>query len=274
MSEHDNFRDKIRWREQEEKRARRRKIPPWNPDTESPWRSLEDILITVLKTYEHLKTHEDITIFDLITILERNKVWFVGTRGDKPYDLPDRIETLVTAAETREFYFLEANSILTSYSEPLDRVALFGPKSLLEIKLPFNSPQYRPLVIMFENVRGHYPMVVEALREAGFEPRRSSSRAGTKTRQKRLRKASPQEIDEAITAAYDERKDAGDRPYNILEIVAPVQVWLGKKYGATASGRQIQKLAKADKHKVRRLPVGQQVNSKNLSAKTHNKTIA
>jgi hypothetical protein len=62
-------------------------------------------------------------------------------------------------------------------------------------------------------------------------------------------------IDTAISDAYSEAERAGQKPPNLKEIVAPVQTKLLAQ-GHEASGRQIQKLAEAAKHKTRRRKVG------------------
>jgi hypothetical protein len=62
-------------------------------------------------------------------------------------------------------------------------------------------------------------------------------------------------IDTAISDAYSEAERAGQKPPNLKEIVAPVQTKLLAQ-GHQASGRQIQKLAEAAKHKKRRRKVG------------------
>jgi hypothetical protein len=62
-------------------------------------------------------------------------------------------------------------------------------------------------------------------------------------------------IDQAITATYDKAKAAGEKSPNLIEIIAPVQAIL-RAEGYEASGRQIQKLAAADQHKIRRRKIG------------------
>jgi hypothetical protein len=62
-------------------------------------------------------------------------------------------------------------------------------------------------------------------------------------------------IDQAITATYDKAEAAGEKSPNLTEIIAPVQAIL-RAQGYEASGRQIQKLAAADQHKIRRRKIG------------------
>jgi hypothetical protein len=58
-------------------------------------------------------------------------------------------------------------------------------------------------------------------------------------------------IHEAISDSYSESERARQKPPNIKEIVSLVRLKLAAK-GHAASGRQIQKLAEADKYKKRR----------------------
>jgi hypothetical protein len=154
-----------------EQKARKRKAPSWNPDTDSPWRVLDHCFIAVLKGCDEISTG------DLETVLSRGKVPITGRRDDMIGNdrLPDYIEELVAAAERRQFFFT-GNSIYTAYREPPDRVALFGPKSML-----LHGSSYRPPAITFTNVRAHWPKLVKALQEAGFEisvtPKRARSRS-------------------------------------------------------------------------------------------------
>jgi hypothetical protein len=67
--------------------------------------------------------------------------------------------------------------------------------------------------------------------------------------------ASERRIYAAITKAYDEAEDAGSKPPNVKEIVAPVKAILNKA-GYEASGNQIQKLAGDPQHAARRGKVG------------------
>jgi hypothetical protein len=70
-----------------------------------------------------------------------------------------------------------------------------------------------------------------------------------------LKSATYRKIDQAITATYDEAEAAGEKSPNLTEIIAPVQAIL-RAEGYEASGRQIQKLAAADQHKIRRRKIG------------------
>jgi hypothetical protein len=62
-------------------------------------------------------------------------------------------------------------------------------------------------------------------------------------------------IDEAISKAYDDANAARQKPPNLVEIVALVEAILASQ-GVRAGGTKIQKLARADKHKTRRLRPG------------------
>jgi len=75
-----------------------------------------------------------------------------------------------------------------------------------------------------------------------------------------LRPASDSMIDSAINDTYTEADHAGVKPPNIIEIVAPVQERLRTK-GYQASGRQIQRLADANKYRNRRRKPGATVTS-------------
>jgi hypothetical protein len=70
-----------------------------------------------------------------------------------------------------------------------------------------------------------------------------------------LKRAPDAEIDGAIGVAYDEAAKADRKAPNVREIVALVQTILRVK-GYEASGRRIQDLADADKHKKRRRQPG------------------
>jgi hypothetical protein len=220
-----------------ERRARRRKVPTWNSDTDSPWRSLEVCFVAALKTCSEIRTRE----FE--TVLARGKVWITGTRGDGIGDfLPDRIEGLVATAE-RLWFRVDSNSeIWATYSRPSGGAPL----------------RIGALSIEFRNVRVHWPMLVEALREAGFDISLAPEKAETSQRprgtaQNPLRPAPEAEIDEAIREVYNEAVDAKKKPPNIIEIVRPVMDRL-RDAGFSASGRQIQSIA--DQHKHRRRKTG------------------
>ena len=74
-------------------------------------------------------------------------------------------------------------------------------------------------------------------------------------RDEELRPASDPAIDEAISKAYDDAAAAQQKPPNLVQLVTPVQAIL-KLQGVRASTTQIQKLARADEHKARRLRPG------------------
>jgi hypothetical protein len=75
-----------------------------------------------------------------------------------------------------------------------------------------------------------------------------------------LKFAPDSKIDEAINAEYNIAEQKGLKPPNVKEIVAPVQTRLHAQ-GFNASGRQIQRVADADKHKRRRRQPGRTVTS-------------
>jgi hypothetical protein len=75
-----------------------------------------------------------------------------------------------------------------------------------------------------------------------------------------LKPAPESKIDEAINAEYDTAEQKGLKAPNVKEIVALVQPRL-RAQGFNASGRQIQQVADADKHKSRRRQPGRTVAS-------------
>jgi len=79
-------------------------------------------------------------------------------------------------------------------------------------------------------------------------------------RQPALRPAPDSMIHNTISKVYDEAEREDLKPPNVKEIVAPVQKRLSVQ-GYEASGRQIQRLADADKHKSRRRRPGPTVMS-------------
>jgi hypothetical protein len=66
-----------------------------------------------------------------------------------------------------------------------------------------------------------------------------------------LRWAAPSQIEQAITAVYDEAEGAGSKPPNVRQIVKPVLQRLAAA-GYIATGARIEKIAGADHHKKRR----------------------
>jgi hypothetical protein len=138
-----------------ERRARRRRMAPWDPAIAGPWRPVEDCRIAALQRFP------DLTMYDFEAVLGRGRVWLTGIRDDVLGDmLPDSIEALVTAARKRSFY---GNSILAEYDDPPDRAALFGGSSRL-----ITRPSYLTPSIAFHEVRAHWPQLIAALEEAGF----------------------------------------------------------------------------------------------------------
>jgi hypothetical protein len=139
-----------------ERRARRRRMAPWDPAIAGPWRPLADCRDAAMQRFPQL------TMGDFETVLGRGRVWITGIRDDVLGDmLPDRIEALVTAARKRVF---NENSILAVYDDPPDRTALFGVSS----RLTTRRSSYDVLIITFHEARAHWPQLVAALEEAGF----------------------------------------------------------------------------------------------------------
>jgi hypothetical protein len=81
-----------------------------------------------------------------------------------------------------------------------------------------------------------------------------------------LRPANDRTVHEAITAIYDKARADEEKPPNVKQIVAPVQVRL-RFLGYWKSGRQIQKLAEAPQHKARRRKPGVTVASEKRPSK-------
>jgi hypothetical protein len=136
-----------------EREVRKRKAPPWNPRV--PYRSLQHTFIAALSGCK------EISIRDLEVVLARGKVAMTGTRSDRPGDLvPDRIEQVVAAANGLVFSF-ENSIISASYlglHEQPGRVVL-----LSEVLYPY------PPGITFDKVLVHWPNLVDALHELGFD---------------------------------------------------------------------------------------------------------
>jgi hypothetical protein len=80
-------------------------------------------------------------------------------------------------------------------------------------------------------------------------------RRGEEARFNELGPASDPAIDEAISKAYDDANAARQKPPNLVEIVGLVKTILASQ-GIMATSSQIQKLARADKHRTRRLRPG------------------
>jgi hypothetical protein len=74
------------------------------------------------------------------------------------------------------------------------------------------------------------------------------------------RPASDRQIHDAITSVYDTAAEAGEKPPNLNEIVAPVQARL-LAGGHKASGRHIKQLAEASHHAARRRKPGRTIAS-------------
>jgi hypothetical protein len=84
------------------------------------------------------------------------------------------------------------------------------------------------------------------------------------TPKSRLQMASDRKIDDAISVEYDKAGQQCLKPPNVKEIVGLVRDRLEAE-GYHASGRQIQTLAEAKKHKDRRRPPGRTVTSEKSS---------
>jgi hypothetical protein len=100
---------------------------------------------------------------------------------------------------------------------------------------------------------------------AGPEKNESEESAPQTTATTPASKPAPEtRIDEAINAEYDAADQKGLKPPNLKELVAPVQKRL-EAQGLHASGRQIQRLADAEKFKKRRRKPGATVASEKNS---------
>ena len=67
--------------------------------------------------------------------------------------------------------------------------------------------------------------------------------------------ATEEAIDREIASAYERAREAGEKPPNLIEIVAPVRASLAVR-GYFARFRQIQAIAKRQKYAQLRLPAG------------------
>jgi hypothetical protein len=70
-----------------------------------------------------------------------------------------------------------------------------------------------------------------------------------------LTQATDEAIDREVAVAYERARDAGEKPPNLNEVVAPVRASLAVR-GYFASGRRIQAVARREKYAQHRLPVG------------------
>jgi hypothetical protein len=70
-----------------------------------------------------------------------------------------------------------------------------------------------------------------------------------------LKRATAKTIDLEVSRAYGRAKDAGEKPPNLVEVVAPVRASLAV-LGYFTSVDQIQKVAKREKYARLRFPVG------------------
>jgi hypothetical protein len=152
----------------------------WNQ--EIPFRPLDHVFRASSKVCDAISRS------DLETVLARGKVPIVGTRDDIA-GLADRIEKLLSKAE-RIYFYPYSNSISAKYNPmpAADRAALFGAKSILarpspiemlrrDVRSSLTTNMLRPELmpfgisdgIEFKNVRVHWPKMIEALQEAGFD---------------------------------------------------------------------------------------------------------
>jgi hypothetical protein len=70
-----------------------------------------------------------------------------------------------------------------------------------------------------------------------------------------LKMATAEIVDREISRAYEQAKDAGEKPPNIREVLAPVRASLAV-LGYFASKAQIKEVAGNEKHAAQRLPRG------------------
>jgi hypothetical protein len=70
-----------------------------------------------------------------------------------------------------------------------------------------------------------------------------------------LKQATVETIDREVSRAYERAAAAGEKPPNVVEILAPVRASLAV-LGYFATKSQIQKVAKSEQHAGRRLPKG------------------
>jgi hypothetical protein len=161
-------------RREKEWEMRDRPAPPW--DGCSPWRSLGDTYVACFAD------REAISIDNLETILSRGRVPISGSRNDAIRDtLPAPVEHLVGAAE-KLIFDADSSSIWAAYSEPPDRVALFGEQSSLRYG-------FSGLTIMFTNVLVHWPKLADELQAAGFKIKIGAALARTENFKQRHRSA-------------------------------------------------------------------------------------
>ena len=248
------IRERVERRLAIEQEARRSRMPRWDP-ADSPWRSLNDTVVASLKACKEL------SLDDLEAIFNRGRERFSGTRSDRPFGPPDRIEEPLAKAERRRFCFWD-NSIYATYDTAGRGPRTWGPGSDREISGS----------ITFRDVRVHWLKHVELLQEAGFQlgsqrPIRESKAARERQTRGRdtsepdaatptePRKATEPDIDLAIRAVYDQAERDGEKPPNIKELIKPVQAKLAAT-GLKASGLMIMRVGNEPQHKKRRWEQG------------------
>jgi hypothetical protein len=87
---------------------------------------------------------------------------------------------------------------------------------------------------------------------AAATPRRAAPTSDGKDKTDKLPPVTPAQILAAITIAYDDARQAADKPPNVMQRRQPVHKVL-KQIGRSASGNTIMKLAKAEQHAARRI---------------------
>jgi hypothetical protein len=70
-----------------------------------------------------------------------------------------------------------------------------------------------------------------------------------------LKEASVKMIDREIARVYERARESGEKPPNLVELLTPVRAALAV-LGYCATSRQIQKIARNEKHARQRLSVG------------------
>jgi hypothetical protein len=145
-----------------------------------------------------------------------------------------------------------ALSLSPNYREELRRLAAFA-----EAQRDWHwwqTPPWSDLKLLLVPEANYLAWLDQALR-----PTTEAAPIGSESKPK-LKPAPESKIDQTITEVYDEAAQKGSKPPNIKEIAKHVQAKLHAE-GYRASARQIQSLAKADKHKGRRRARGRTVAS-------------
>jgi len=114
------------------------------------YRPLDDTLVAAQSSCKEISGK------DIEVVLARGRVAMTGTRSDKPGDVPDRIETLISTSIEHTFSF-ETNSISVRYPTWEEKGLFIWISDL------FPSPP-----ITFKDVRVSWSQLINALHEAGF----------------------------------------------------------------------------------------------------------